>query len=291
MTDILTQIIRCPVCSGHLENSEGSLNCVSCAKKFRVVSGIPNLYLDDDEVIARSDKSKHSEFIIDGKRLEALDKAIGETRIERGERRVFYKRISVFAIAGWVLAIVAGLLLLGRVAAFAVSWSLIIGAAAASLGLFIVDFVLYRISLNERYRHQVKRLVQLYKNARLSEFDIHEKQEVEPEEDTAFDPLEDAPKAAEISERLHHIKAPGKMGLNVGCGGELHKLISQPFFDHGYAMIGVDIFRTYVEQYSKLFKVNAIQANSMALPFKGNTLDMVCFCDIIEHLHHPYWWL
>jgi ubiquinone/menaquinone biosynthesis C-methylase UbiE/uncharacterized protein YbaR (Trm112 family) len=298
MTNTLLPILSCPVCRGNLKiridsagnvrGPRGTLTCEGCKETYPVDNGIPKLYVDDDEVIERSGESKHPEYIIDGKRLEVLAKELRGSHIERKKRRYFYKRISVFAIAGWLLAAITPMLILAGSVGAGISWGLVSIVAVASSVVFLLDFLLYRASLNERHQYQLRRLIQLYKASSLSEFDIHEKQKGDQEEEEHGNPAEDAPKAAEISKRLDRYRGHGKKGLNVGCGGELHQLISQPFFDRGYEMVGVDIFDTYVEQYSKLFKIDAVQGNAMALPFKSNKFDIVNFCDIFEHLHHPY---
>jgi SAM-dependent methyltransferase/uncharacterized protein YbaR (Trm112 family) len=297
MTETLISVLCCPDCLGDLSarldddrscrEPGHTLTCEKCKARYRVEKGIPRLYLADDDVIARRDQSKHEEYIIDGKRLKLLAEKLGGTHVERKRRRFFWKRISVLALAGLALAVLAGLSLLTSIA-IPVARAPVLVLAEASLLLFILDFALYRVSQNERYQYQLRRLIQLYEASSLSEFDIHLKKTDGQEAEELGDPSEDAPKAAWISERLEKYKGPENLGLNVGCGGELHQLVSQAFFNHGYQLLGVDIFGVYLEQYARIFDVDAVQGNAMALPFKSGQFNIVNFCDILEHLHHPY---
>jgi ubiquinone/menaquinone biosynthesis C-methylase UbiE len=53
-------------------------------------------------------------------------------------------------------------------------------------------------------------------------------------------------------------------------------------------MAGVDISEDYLLEYRQIFNTNAVQANAMALPFRDRTFDIVSYCEILEHLHHPF---
>ena len=301
MTETLVLSLCCPVCQGDLQmgldaaqaaQKTGALSCAKCKAKYSVDNGVPKLYVDDNEIIARSDQKRGAQYIIDNERLDALATKVGATRFERKQRRSFYRRISILAIGGWLALGLAGLLLAASFV-FGLSFIPTVVLGVFALVLFGIDFVLYRASMSERYQFQLRKLVQLYRSSSLSEFDIHEKHRgdnanesdggVEEHADTA-----DEPKALWIAERLDAIQSTGKKGLNVGCGGMLHQEISQPYFKRGFRLLGVDIFDQYVQEYSQLFDIDAVQANAMALPFKSNQFDIANFCDILEHLHHPY---
>jgi len=298
ISERFVSVLCCPACRGSIEivdssgASEGNLACTKCKATYIVRDGVPRLYLDDDEVIGRSDQSRFSQYLVDRKRLEALSKKVGKTNISH-RPGIFYQRISVLAMAGWMFLAVADLLGIAAVVSGAGTglWVFCSSAILVSMASFVADFSLYRKFLNERYKFQVHKLTELSRASKLSEYDIHSK---ENEERTSSDLVEDhgdpgdQPKAEVIGKKLDEHKAPGNYGLNVGCGGELHQLISRPFFDHGYEMVGVDIFEDYLTQYARLFNTNAAQANAMALPFRTGTFDVVNFCDILEHLHHPF---
>ena len=49
-----------------------------------------------------------------------------------------------------------------------------------------------------------------------------------------------------------------KSALNVGCGGALHKSVSEPYFNKGYNMIGVDISEEYLKQFSQIFNTDVV---------------------------------
>ena len=295
MKETLISILSCPVCRGSLtrnhkdghDNDEPhrKLVCEKCAATYSVKQDLPRLYLDDDGIIERSGHSEHSEYILDRKRIDVLVRTTRK-RTKKPSLDFFYKRVSILAIIGWILLAVSGLLIItGRIAlgGYRISIAVLILIAAI---LFVVDFQQYRKIARKTYEYQVHRLEQLSRSSVLSEFDIHQKRQSKNEKD--FDISEDQRKAEEIARRLDKYESRGKRGLNVGCGGEQHQLISIPFFDRDYDMIGLDVCEDYVLEYCKLFQASAVQANAMALPFANDSFDIVNFCDVLEHLHHPF---
>jgi ubiquinone/menaquinone biosynthesis C-methylase UbiE/uncharacterized protein YbaR (Trm112 family) len=299
MREALISILCCPVCRGSLTirmddvtgsgGPEGTLRCEKCQVEYSIHKGLPRLYLSDDEIIERSDQSKHSEFIIDRKRLESLAEKVGKGSAERRREIFCIQRVSVLAILGWMfIALGCILLIVGSLTSRvnAAYWVSVWTVMLLSCIVFLVDFRLYRTSLNARYNHQVHKLAELSKASALSEYDLHPHGQNDDQEED-FDPLDKA-KSEEIAQRLGRYKTNGKNGLNVGCGGGLHQLVSRPFFDCGYEMVGVDIREKYLMEYRNLFKADAVQANAMALPFRSDTFNVVNYCDILEHLHHPF---
>jgi len=295
MKETLISILSCPVCRGSLtrnhkdghDNDEPhrKLVCEKCAATYSVKQDLPRLYLDDDGIIERSGHSKHSEYILDRNRIDVLVRTTRK-RTKKPSLDFFYKRVSIFAIVGWILLAVSGLLIITgpiALAGYRISIAVLILIAAI---LFVADFEHYRKIARKTYEYQVHRLAQLSRSSVLSEFDIHQKRQSKNEMD--FDISEDQRKAEEIARRLDKYESRGKRGLNVGCGGEQHQLISKPFFDRGYDMIGLDVSEDYVLKYRKLFQASAVQANAMALPFANDSFDIVNFCDVLEHLHHPF---
>jgi len=298
MKETLISILSCPVCRGSLtrnhkdghDNDEPhrKLVCEKCAATYSVKQDLPRLYLDDDGIIERSDHSKHSEYVLDRNRIDVLVRTTRK-RTKKPSLDFFYKRVSILAIIGWILLAASGLLIiagpigLGTFAGYRLSMAVLILIAAI---LFVADFEHYRKIARKTYEYQVHRLAQLSRSSVLSEFDIHQKRQSKNEKD--FDISEDQRKAEEIARRLDKYESRGKRGLNVGCGGEQHQLISIPFFDRDYDMIGLDVCEDYVLEYCKLFQASAVQANAMALPFANDSFDIVNFCDVLEHLHHPF---
>ena len=295
MKETLISILSCPVCRGSLtrnhkdghDNDEPhrKLVCEKCAATYSVKQDLPRLYLDDDGIIERSGHSKHSEYILDRNRIDVLVRTTRK-RTKKPSLDFFYKRVSILAIIGWILLVVSGLLMITELIAlggYRISIGVLILIAAI---LFVADFQQYRKIARKTYEYQVHRLAQLSRSSVLSEFDIHQKRQSKNEKD--FDISEDQRKAEEIARRLDKYESRGKRGLNVGCGGEQHQLISIPFFDRDYDMIGLDVCEDYVLEYCKLFQASAVQANAMALPFANDSFDIVNFCDVLEHLHHPF---
>jgi len=294
--EILVRSLCCPVCKGALSfrksgpinaELEGVLVCQPCSAEYNIQNGIPRLYVGDDETIERSDQSKHSDFILDRSRLEA--KARRTASSAAPSPRLAYKGIPRLVMLGWLLLIIGAMLVVvisvtsGSALVFRQSAWIVLSIAIAC---FAVDFWLYRKGLNERLRYQVHRLTELSKASRLSEFDLHTHQDQTAEIDC--NPLEDKRKADEIARRLDNYKTAGKRGLNVGCGGDLHQLVSKPYFDRGYDMVGVDISEGYLLQYQKRFGADAVLANALALPFAQGTFNVVHYCDVLEHMHHPF---
>jgi ubiquinone/menaquinone biosynthesis C-methylase UbiE/uncharacterized protein YbaR (Trm112 family) len=296
--ETLVPTLCCPACKGVLAwrgsvatrvaEPEGELVCEACNAKYKVQNGIPRLYVGDDEAIGRSDQSKYSDYILDPKHLAARAKTITPSSVEP-DRRASYRGISLLAWVGWPLLVIGGvLLLIVSVSASAgslrvLSWILL----SVSFACFALDFWLYRRALNQRQRFQLHKLTELSKAARLSEYDLHT--QTDHVDDDEGDPFEDQRKAEEIAQRLDTLGTNGgKSGLNVGCGGALHRLVSKPYFDRGYEMVGVDISESYLSQYRKLFGADAVLANALALPFAPDTFNIVHYCDVLEHMHHPF---
>ena len=295
MKETLISILSCPVCRGSLtrnhkdshdnDKPHRKLVCEKCAATYSVKQDLPRLYLDDDGIIERSGHSKHSEYVLDRNRIDVLVRTTRK-RTKKPSLDFFYKRVSILAIIGWILLAVSGLLIITgpiALAGYRISIAVLILIAAI---LFVADFQQYRKIAGKTYEYQVHRLAQLSRSSVLSEFDIHQKRQSKNEMD--FDISEDQRKAEEIARRLDKYESRGKRGLNVGCGGEQHQLISIPFFDRDYDMIGLDVCEDYVLEYCKLFQASAVQANAMALPFANDSFDIVNFCDVLEHLHHPF---
>ena len=291
----LNEALRCPVCKGTLNVEtqevmdglifEGNMTCESCKRQFQIQKGIPRLYIADNQIIERADQSKFSEFIITPQRISALIKKNGPTS------RIFplsYRKMSVLMVSGWLSILIAFFLTV--FVSFAPSIFLnfkilLLPFLLISFALFLADFLIYRRAAKAIHFERLHDLYELLAKNRLSEYDnrleIHDKKEL-------FEDIHEEPRSEEIARVLNKYNFHGGYGLNIGCGGASHQSISWPFFNHGYDMIGVDISEDYLLEYKQIFNTDAIQANAMALPFGDKTFDIVSYCEILEHLHHPF---
>jgi uncharacterized protein len=299
MKKVLLEMLCCPICKEKLELQEetyedeqiikGNLACEKCKRTYYICNGIPQLYVTDDEIIARSQQTEFDDLVITSNRLSAL---VRDNVPKNKEGTLPNKKIMFFLVlSGWPLLFLSCLFLFytTRTAGFSLcskSVSLSVFIILISIILFVLDYIIYRIEAKDRYARQLIRLVQLNKASKLSEYDS--RLEIKDKKECYGDLSIPHPKVSKILSTLKKYDFNGGKGLNIGCGGELHQLVSKPFFDQGYEMLGVDISEEYLIEYSRIFKADAILANSMALPLNNNLFDLINATDILEHLHHPF---
>jgi ubiquinone/menaquinone biosynthesis C-methylase UbiE len=94
-------------------------------------------------------------------------------------------------------------------------------------------------------------------------------------------------KKREIEKALDKYKLQGQTVLHVGCGGKIHKAVSEPYFTNGFSMVGLDAHKIYLKEFTSHFNTAGVLANAANLPFDQNTFDIVNYTDIIEHLINP----
>ncbi len=300
MKQNLSEIMYCPLCKNdlnlHIEESKngniskGTLTCINCKNKYQISDSIPRLYIPDDEIIKSTDKLKFNEFIITS---ESLAKKIENNSRKGNKSFVLNKKVSkLFAFLGWLtLFLFISLLILSgfHLTVIPVKIQLLSSLILISFSFFFIDYLNYRKMEKIKHITQLHNLVELSKEKNLSEYDsrTHIKDE-KGDYQNYFDFDTPCPKSKKIASMLDKYSLKGNMALHIGCGGELHKSVSKPYFDKGFNMLGVDIFEDYLKEYSQLFNTGAILTNSMALPFRNETFDIINFTDILEHLHHPF---
>lgn len=294
------EMLRCPKCKDKLDLIEeisdvgnitkGNLVCEKCRETYQIRNGTPILYVPDDEAIARSKRTEFDEFVITNDRLSALsERNIPKNRLGVLSNRIFSL---FFVLSGWFLIFATCLFLLYK----AVKGGLSVDSKPLSFAFiilvistlfFVIDYIIHRIEAKDRYETQLQKIVQLTKASKLSEYDsrlqIKDKKECYGNINVA-----PTPKAQEIASTLKKYDFPGGEGLNIGCGGELHRWVSKPYFDQGYEMLGIDISEEYLAEYRRIFKTDGLLANSISLPLKNDTFDLINYTDILEHLHHPF---
>jgi len=271
--------------------AEGNFACDVCNAEYPIHNGIPRFYRPDDEIIAMAGNTQFPEFIITP---QTLNLQIKKTRISSAHLFFASKHVTkgLLLLAWALLALAVCLLILQRLDILPwkcalVSACLFIGFAAT---LFGVDYARYRVRGAAEYSAALKTLKRLAEEQALSEYDIRsrtpsqeERFKKEFESQNAFV----AYKGKKIASLLERYGIQGKTALNIGCGGKIHHAAAKPYFDKHYDMTGVDISEDFLNEFKRAFFADAVQANSMALPFKSNQVDLINFTDLLEHLHHP----
>ena len=300
MKQSTVEMLCCPLCKGGLELrietksnqdvTEGSLVCSDCHNRYLIRNGIPRMYVPDNEIIALSDNENFSKFIITP---ESLDKWIKNSKTRKQSIFLTNHVLTKFLVLlGWISLFFGAVVLIlssfnSHIAIPLLVVYLLIGI---SITFFVIDYLRYRIRAQVEYSTNLRTLKELSDKQQLSEYDIRSSTK-DREEDLRyeFEAAKDfsALKGKRITSILDNYNFRVKSALNLGCGGELHKLVSRPYFDKGYDMIGVDISEEYLAEFSRVFSTDVVQTNTMALPFGSNNFDLVSFTDIVEHLHHP----
>lgn len=302
MKESTIEIICCPLCKGELKlqietkNNEnivkGSMACNNCTNKYLIRDGIPRMYKPDNEIITISDSSKFLKFIITP---ENLNKWIRRRKTPRYSDYFTNKMPTKFLLwFGWILLFFNISILILSYFNFKITNKIpsfvIYLFICAPVTFFIIEYLIYRMRAKIEYLTNLHTLKKLSDEKQLSEYDIRTfTRDREEDFKNAFENGKSfvATKGKKITSILNNYNFKGKKALNVGCGGSLHKLVSKPYFDKEYDMIGVDISEEYLKQFNQIFNTEVIQANSMALPFKKNSFDLINFTDLVEHLHHP----
>ena len=300
----------------------GNLFCRSCNILYSISDGIPNLYVSDEEAIKASRERRFPQLIITQEKLEDYDR-VRKVKGKHHHLVASRKLPAFFMVFGWIL-LFWGLVEVLRGGSFqylnsTVSFLLLLVAAFV---FFAIDYYLYRSSSKSKYVSSLEKLRELSGKHKLSEYDIRADvkdddaelrterltlrtflhrlawPECEPREvfedqrsfianKSAWHESVLAYKGAWIKSVLSAEEFDVNKSLNVGCGGSLQNSVSKPYFDRGYAMVGLDVSTEYLKEFAKEHHTDAILANSLALPFKPNTFDLVGFTDVLEHLHHP----
>jgi len=302
----MLEILCCPSCKGELkleiagQNNgniiEGKTICSNCRNEYLIYEGILRAYIPDKDIIALSDTSKFSKFIITP---ENLDKWIGRAKTINISNFFTNKLLVKFLLGfGWILLFFSfSFFILFYFNFYTLvnrnfSLSVIYLGVCIGLFFFIIDYLMYRRKAKAGYLNNLLTLRELLKKHILSEYDIRSFTKDTGRESsfkTEFESQKNfvSYKGKKIEEILDKYNLKVEKALSVGCGGALHKDVSTPYFDRGYNMIGVDINEEYLKQFNQIFNTDVAQVNSMALPFRSNQFDLINFTDLIEHLHHP----
>lgn len=301
----MMDIICCPLCKGELnlklkteingDVTEGSMICSKCKREYFINNGIPRMYVSDDEIISLSANSNFPKFTIT---LENLDRWIEDNKIRMKSLKFFTDPTltKFLMMSGWILLFISISLL--AISYFNFNTSIINKIPMLAIYLligisfmfFIIDYLRYRRTAKIEYITNLHILKGLLEEGKLSEYDIRSSTtDKENDFKDTFKAQTDHVdyKGKKIGSILDKYNFQVKSALNVGCGGALHKSVSEPYFNKGYNMIGVDISEEYLKQFSQIFNTDVVQANSMALPFRSNNFDLINFTDVVEHLHHP----
>lgn len=132
------------------------------------------MYVSDDEVIARSDSSDFSKFIVT---KQNLDEWMNSSKTRFKSKFFTNGVLAIFMVAlAWVSFVSAFFLLILPCLGFHVvtvnNIPLYVYLFTLSLGFFITDFFRYRIGAKIKYSHDVCMLRNLFDEHKLSEYDI-----------------------------------------------------------------------------------------------------------------------
>lgn len=297
------EMLCCPLCKGELELQsetksnddvddiiDGRLICDDCNITYSIHNGIPRMYVADNEIIALSDNEEFSKFIITPENLNLwIKNSKIRTRFILPTKQLLTKFL---VLSGWILLFcsIVALILFFFESIIAIPVFVIYLFIILAFTSFVIDYLMYRTNAKAEHLTNLRKLKELSGKQALCEHDIRlstkdrkEAFENEFENAKAFAAF----KGNKIASLLDLNNFKVNHALNLGCGGELHKSVSKPYFIKGYDMMGVDISEEYLEQFSQIFNTGVVQANSMALPFKSDNFDLINFTDLLEHLHHP----
>ena len=277
------------------EISEARLTCLYCGKQFVVKEGIPRMYISDEEAIRNAKIKRFSNFIITKDFLNIFlnKKHHRETFLHflTNNRKI----TEILIIGAWLSSIFCLLALAIRkinrtdLIGLEFTKSLLLISAL----LFSFDYLRHRIRARLNFISDMNCLSAVAEKNKLSEHDIKFPQNVEEidsesvGEEAAQKRFVDF-KGLKISLLLEKYNSSFKEGLAVGCGGELHSIVSKPYFDRKINMTGVDVQEGSLKDFKRIFDASVVLANALALPFKGSVYDIINYTDIIEHLHHPF---
>lgn len=304
MEQNIMEILCCPLCKGELKLeiktksnekiTEGSMVCSNCKNEYSIHEGIPRMFIPDNEIIAFSNNPGFLKFIVTPETLDEWIRS-NKTRISSG--LLTNKILTAFLVgSGWALlffsipVLVMSYFNYNLAMAGKVPLPVIYLLTGISVMFFAADYFSYRESARMEFSAGIHTLKKLSDKQKLSEYDIRASTKDREENfQNEFENQRDfvAYKGKIIRSILDEHNFKVKKALNVGCGGALHRSVSKPYFDKGYNMIGADISEEYLKQFNRIFDTDVVQVNSMALPFRSNSFDLMNFTDIVEHLHHP----
>lgn len=298
------ELLLCPLCKERLKFNiekktnedvvEGTMICCNCNKEYLIHNSIPRLYLPDNEIVNQSNNSRFSKFIITP---ENFIKWMKKTKTSKISNLLTNKKLTWLLVGfGWIflffafVAVILSHLNFNSPIINKITLSFIYFFVSFSFGFFVFDYFRYRESSMLEYYANIQILKELEEEQKLSEYDIRtSSKDKETSFQNEFRDQKDfvAYKGKKITQKLDKYAIKGKNVLNVGCGGAIHKSVSKPYFDKGFDTIGVDISEEYLKQFNQIFNFDVVQANSMALPFRTKSFDLINFTDIVEHLHNP----
>ena len=297
------EILCCPLCKRELELqieardnlnvTEGSLTCNGCKNEYLIRNGIPRMYIPDNKVTALSNNSNFPKFIITP---ENLYECIKKNRTRTHSNLLTSKVITrILLLSGWVFFLSGILVLILSSLNIGITNKIPLLALYLLIGIpvifFVIDYLRYRLRASIEYSANVIKLKQLTDNGKSGEYHLHIS--TQDREDTSTNVFQStrnfaARKGEKIASILDNRNFMVKNVLNVGCGGPLTMSASEPYFDRGYDVVGLDVGEEYLIHYNKMFSADVVQANGIALTFMNNNFDLVNFTDILEHLHDPF---
>ncbi len=295
-------IIVCPLCKNELlikkknqinkQEEEAVFYCNVCDQSYPIIEGIPRMIVDKQEYIKDNILPANlKKFVVTPEKVQDLlkedaysNKSLSDS-ISIAIQHWSFKYIRIGYLIISLLLIFIGFFQWFSKSSLSIAFSCI----GTALGIWIIDYFLYRIKHIRAYGANLKILKNIFgKNVRnlpLNELRPKEKKFVDDKqlnEDKDQTHLVNW-KNHQIKNILKKIKIEGKIAANIGCGGYRHRMVSQAYFDFGFKMIGVDIREENIKEFSTFFNTEGILADASMLPLANDTFHVVNCTDVIEH--------
>jgi ubiquinone/menaquinone biosynthesis C-methylase UbiE len=240
------------------------------------------MYIDDEKIIEHSNRHrKFRRFVITSRNVRKQLEECKSAKIFMFQHNLPSKFMIVFA---WLLILVA-VLLSGRLPT-----TILLSLVVAGASLFGLDFLNHRAGGFSKYVDDLSLLQSLLGKRELSEYDIAA---FRTDDESKFPEYFENQRAG-VNAKARIVRCfvqryglGKKRILHIGCGGALHAGVSQPYFENGCELVGLDVYIKYLKEFRALFNAYAIEANAMSLPLPSQEFDAVNFTDILEHLHAP----
>ena len=304
----------CPVCHGTLEVNTanpsgdsvetGALKCPRCAQTFTIESGVPRMFVAyDAEAAPATERFRVASSVVETLINQHVPAAEREGPPPTGKWHTpeYWKFVRVAYLGVGYLACLVGIV----IALFGLRKLGLVMVAAGSI-IFVADYVWYRWRVRRAYQKHLLLLRQIIRSSGQKDEEKLLLTQTKPFHETVKDrsaagvlthQLEAEEydnqlslvnwKAYKVKETLAGVTSQGKRMLNIGCGGAIHTVVSSPYIDAGFEMVGLDFHQDHMLEFCSELKTDGVLGNALRLPFGDDVFDWVNCTDVIEHLLSP----
>jgi 2-polyprenyl-3-methyl-5-hydroxy-6-metoxy-1,4-benzoquinol methylase/uncharacterized protein YbaR (Trm112 family) len=305
--------LACPICHGALEFSaangngegveDGVLKCPRCDQAFNIEEGVPRMFVAyDTEAAPATERFRVAPSVVDALVDQHVPAAERDGPLPAGKwhEPEYWKFVRLIYLGVGYLACLVGI-----VVALAGGHKAGLSAFVAGLAIFVADYIWYRWRERRAYQKHLLLLRQMMrKPGRVG--DTHVLTQMKPFHETIRDQAEAGLlshqlgaeeyknqlalvnwKAYKVKQTLAGVTPPGKRILNIGCGGEIHTVVSRAYTESGFEMVGLDYRQNHVLEFCSALKTDGVLGNALRLPFGDGIFDWVNCTDVIEHLLSP----